>query len=128
MAARQIPEAGVPMTAAEAAGTFEGMLLKDIRAEVEALLGESLPAHWLGDFEKRRAAEFEKGLDPIAGVAEVLVEVRKAGISACVATQASREKAELTLGLTGLRAHFETEELFSSRMVERGKPPSPAGA
>jgi beta-phosphoglucomutase-like phosphatase (HAD superfamily) len=29
---------------------------------------------------------------------------------------------ELTLGLNGLIRHFEETSLFSSRMVERGKP------
>jgi beta-phosphoglucomutase-like phosphatase (HAD superfamily) len=38
------------------------------------------------------------------------------------ASQACREKTELTLGLTGLRDHFPSSSLFSSTMVERGKP------
>lgn len=40
----------------------------------------------------------------------------------CVASQARREKTALTLGLTGLRRFFPEAVIFSSTMVEHGKP------
>jgi HAD superfamily hydrolase (TIGR01509 family) len=120
--ASAITEAGLSMTAAEATRAFEGMRLQDIQTEVEGRLGRELPASWLADFELRRAAAFKTGLDAIPGVANVLARLRAADIPICVASQASREKMELTLGLTGLMPHFKANVLFSSRMVERGKP------
>jgi HAD superfamily hydrolase (TIGR01509 family) len=117
-----IAEAGLPMTAEEVTGSFAGMRLDEIAAAVEKRLGESLPEGWIEAFEERRAAEFQKGLDPIPGAAGALGRITDAGITICVASQARREKTELTLGLTGLIEHFAPDALFSSRMVPRGKP------
>jgi HAD superfamily hydrolase (TIGR01509 family) len=120
--ASAITQAGLSMEPDEVALTFEGMRLRDIQASIERRLGRKLPEGWLADFEARRAAAFEKGLAAIPGVADVLSQVSAAGIPTCVASQASRRKMELTLGLTGLKDYFPTSALFSSTMVERGKP------
>jgi HAD superfamily hydrolase (TIGR01509 family) len=120
--ARAITEAGLPMQAEEVGNLFEGMRLADIQAEVEERLGSRLPKDWLDSFEAERAAVFEQGLNPIPGVLEVLTRAKAAGRRMCVASQARREKTELTLGLTGLSSFFDITSLFSSAMVERGKP------
>jgi HAD superfamily hydrolase (TIGR01509 family) len=117
-----ITEAGLPITAGEVSESFTAMRLDDIAAAVEKRLGRRLPEDWIEAFEERRAAEFRKGLDPIPGVAAILTRITASGIGICVASQARREKTELTLGLTGLIHHFEPDALFSSRMVPRGKP------
>jgi HAD superfamily hydrolase (TIGR01509 family) len=67
-------------------------------------------------------AVFEEGIDAIPGVEDVLRGLRAAGRPICVASQAKREKMELTLGLAGLRGYFDEAALFSSTLVERGKP------
>ncbi len=120
--AAAITEAGLPMTAEEVTAAFEGMRLDDIAAVVGKRLGIELPAGWVAAFEERRAVEFRKGVQAVPGVAEALASIASAGVPVCVASQASREKMELTLGLSGLIEHFEEGSLFSSRMVERGKP------
>jgi HAD superfamily hydrolase (TIGR01509 family) len=120
--AQAITEAGLPMSADAVAGAFEGMRLADIAAAVEKELGASLPEGWVLDFEQRRAIEFKKGVEAVPGVSSALEQLTGAGIPICVASQASREKMELTLGLSGLITHFEESTLFSSRMVKRGKP------
>jgi HAD superfamily hydrolase (TIGR01509 family) len=120
--AEAITEAGVPVNAEEVAQAFEGMRLEDIQGEVETRLGGKLPAKWLTDFEAKRAVAFRADLDAIPGVAEALTRIRATDIAMCVASQASREKIELTLGLTDLMPHFRVDALFSSRMVEYGKP------
>lgn len=117
-----IAEAGLPIAAETVARTFEGMRLDDIQAGVEGQLGRSLPDGWLSAFEARREAAFREGIEPIPGVAGALARLREAQVALCVASQASREKVVLTLGLTGLAEHFAAEALFSSRMVARGKP------
>jgi len=117
-----ITQAGIPMNPEEVAHTFEGMRLRDIQINVEGQLGSKLPTHWLGNFEAERAAAFEKGLAAIPGVADAISQASTAGLSICVASQARREKMELTLGLTGLSDYFPASALFSSTMVERGKP------
>lgn len=120
--AEAITDAGLVMSAEEVAEAFEGMQLDDIAAEVASRLGKKLPVTWVEAFEEQRAIEFKKGLDAVQGVADVLTQIRAAGVAICVASQASREKVELTLGLSGLTGHFESKALFSSRMVARGKP------
>src|SRR6185503_19558505 len=104
--AEAITAAGLPIDADEVARRFEAMRLADIQAQVEESVGRPLAAQWLLDFERHREAAFREGIDPIDGVEAVLAELRKAGVSTCVASQARREKTELTLGLTGLRGYF----------------------
>jgi HAD superfamily hydrolase (TIGR01509 family) len=120
--AKAIGEAGLNTSAEEVARRFEGMRLRDIQVEVERQLGRSLPSGWLTTFERRRAAELAAGLDSIPGIADALDALRRTGLQTCVASQASLEKVELVLGLAGLAERFQTDALFSSRMVERGKP------
>lgn len=120
--ANAIREAGLSMSAEEVASTFEGMRLDDIAIEVERRLGKRLGEGWIAAFERRRAKEFSRGVEAIHDVADALARIKGAGIKTCVASQASREKIELTLGLSALIEHFESDELFSSRMVEKGKP------
>jgi len=120
--AAAISAAGLAIDAEEVHREFEAMRLADIQAQVEARLGRPLEDGWLGDFERRRRAAFEEGLDAIPGVEAALTALRAAGVPICVASQAKCEKTELTLSLTGLRGHFPGSALFSSTMVERGKP------
>lgn len=117
-----ISAVGVPMTGSEVAKAFEGMRLEDIAREVENQLGSRLPPGWVDAFEERRATEFRNGVQAIPGVVTALETIAAAGIRVCIASQASRQKMELTLGLSGLLDRFESDALFSSRMVERGKP------
>lgn len=120
--AAAISAVGLPMSAEQVADSFEGMRLADIQSGVEAQLGRRLPAGWLADFEADRVAAFEKDLAPVSGIDAVLEQAVAAGIPMCVASQARREKTALTLGLTGLRRFFPEAVLFSSTMVEHGKP------
>jgi HAD superfamily hydrolase (TIGR01509 family) len=120
--AAAITEAGLAITADEVWEEFEAMRLTDVKTRVEARLGRPLGESWLPAFEARRVAAFEEGLDPIPGVEDMLRGLRAAGRPICVASQARRQKMELTLGLTGLRVYFGDEALFSSTLVERGKP------
>lgn len=120
--AAAISEAGHAISAEEVAEAFEGMLLDDIAAAVEERLGKGLPEGWVVAFEERRAAEFRKGVEAVPGVADALRSIEAASVPVCVASQASRQKTELTLGLSGLIEHFAEDAIFSSRMVERGKP------
>jgi beta-phosphoglucomutase-like phosphatase (HAD superfamily) len=89
--AETISDAGLPMTTEEVTTVFE------------------LPADWVAAFEERRAVEFRKGVQAIPGVTEALASIDAAGVPACVASQASREKMELTLGLSSLIERFEDD-------------------
>jgi HAD superfamily hydrolase (TIGR01509 family) len=120
--AAAITAAGLAIGASEVGHHFEAMRLADIQAQVEEAVGRPLGEQWLLDFERRREAAFREGMDAIDGVEAVLTRLRAAGRPTCVASQARLEKTELTLSLTGLRSYFADSVLFSSTMVERGKP------
>jgi HAD superfamily hydrolase (TIGR01509 family) len=120
--AAAISAVGLPMSAEKVADSFEGMRLADIQSGVEGQLGRKLPAGWLARFEADRVEAFEKDLTPVRGVEEALEKAASAGVPMCVASQARREKTMLTLGLTGLGRFFPEAALFSSTMVEHGKP------
>jgi HAD superfamily hydrolase (TIGR01509 family) len=120
--AEAISAVGLPIDAGDVSRQFEAMRLAEIQTQVEERVGRRLGEKWLLDFERRREAAFREGLDAIDGVEEVLLGLHAAGRPICVASQARVEKTELTLGLTGLRDYFDDDALFSSTMVERGKP------
>jgi hypothetical protein len=120
--AEAISEAGLSIEADEVGREFEGMRLVDIQARVEEELDRPLGESWLREFEARRVEAFKAGVDAIDGVEVVLRGLRAAGRAFCVASQARREKTELTLGLAGLRGYFDDTAQFSSTEVERGKP------
>jgi beta-phosphoglucomutase-like phosphatase (HAD superfamily) len=119
--ARALSEYGLPISAAEVARRFLGMSAKDIRALLETDLGRPLPA----DHETRCGAElfglFRRELKPVAGIPGVLVEIERGGMARCVASSSSPERIVLALQVTGL-SDFFGGHVFSSTMVERGKP------
>ncbi len=64
------------------------------------------------------AQRFRSGIDPLPGAVELLERLH---LPFCVATNGPREKAELTLGLTGLLPHLEGR-IFCAYEVGSWKP------
>jgi HAD superfamily hydrolase (TIGR01509 family) len=120
--AASLTTAGLPTSADEALREYKGMLLADVRARAEQLLGRPLPDGLLDDFERDREQAFRASLQAVPGAREVVRAVQAAGVGACVASQGKLEKTELTLMLAGLRDLFADEALFSAYQVQRGKP------
>jgi len=109
---------GVPTTVEESMAQFLGHSMPQVRALVEARIGRPLP----GDLEARYFAElypsFQKSLQPIPGVTEVLAAIRS---PVCVASGGTHERIRLTLSCTGLWDHFGGH-VFSVQDVAHGKP------
>lgn len=84
-------------------------------------LGRPLPDEWLDQLQAQTMAEFERSLEPIAGVRALIESVHRAGIPYCVASSGEPDKIRFSLGLTDLLSFFEGR-IFSATMVERGKP------
>jgi HAD superfamily hydrolase (TIGR01509 family) len=114
--------AGVPTSPVQAYERYRGMLLGDIAADAQNRSGSPLPSGFWQRYERDRARAFERSLRPIDGAADTVAAVKAAGIAVCVASQGRRSKTELTLTLTGLRALFADDALFSAYDVARGKP------
>jgi HAD superfamily hydrolase (TIGR01509 family) len=122
--AGSLTQAGLATTLADARRDYQGLLLADVVSHSQAKLGRPLPDDFLERFERDRAAAFERELQAVAGAAEAVEAVRRAGVAVCVASQGKIEKTRLSLTLTGLSGLFAERALFSAREVLRGKPHS----
>ena len=120
--AEALTAAGLPMTQPQTRRTYQGLLLADLMARVEATLGRPLPPDWGERFESDRAEAFRAELQAVCGAREAVARVSAAGLAVCVASQGSVDKTRLTLGLTGLRDLFGADALYSAYSVARGKP------
>jgi HAD superfamily hydrolase (TIGR01509 family) len=120
--ARMLTSEGLPTTLHEARRDYQGLLLCDVQDRAEVKLGRSLLAGWLAEYEHERAEAFRHGLEPIAGAADVVRQIKAAGLKVCVASQGALHKTRMTLGLTGLRQLFPPHALFSAHDVPRPKP------
>jgi HAD superfamily hydrolase (TIGR01509 family) len=120
--AQMLSEQGLPTTLEQARGEYQGLLLSEVLERAEFRLGRSLPEGWLGAYEREREAAFRRELKAVPGAAAAVEAVRAAGVGVCVASQGKLSKTRLSLELTGMRALFADDWLFSAESVPRGKP------
>lgn len=133
-------ELGLGFTLEQTMRTFMGKALRDELAIIEALLGRPLPPDWYAGFARRRDAALAREVRAVPAIDDVLERLVRAGRPFAVASGADRAKMRLTLGTSGLLAHFESptgaalaasgggiapvpgSRLFGADMVERAKP------
>jgi HAD superfamily hydrolase (TIGR01509 family) len=109
---------GLALSAAAALDAFRGRKLADCVMEMEAQLGRKLPEGFIAEFRQRQAEALERELVAVEGVADALAALL---VPTCVASNATREKVRLSLGLTGLLEHFG-DRIFSAYDVGAFKP------
>jgi HAD superfamily hydrolase (TIGR01509 family) len=97
---------------------FRGIKMAESIAQLEALLGRSLPDSFVPELRARMAQAFMARLQPVDGALEL---VRSLTLPFCVASSGPREKIELSLSVTGLLPYF-TGRIFSSYEVGAWKP------
>ena len=112
---------GWPLSTTDCLARFKGHHFDTIIADIEDRLGRPVPADWLPSVREGTNAAFERELEVVPGVIEVLDAVADAGLATCVASQGPLEKMAVSLGVTGLRDRFEGR-VFSAYQVARGKP------
>jgi beta-phosphoglucomutase-like phosphatase (HAD superfamily) len=120
--ARMLSEAGLATSMLESRRRYQGMLLRDIRADAQERLGHPLPDGWVERYERERDDAFSTSLRPIEGARDLVLRCLGGGIDVCVASQGSLEKTERSLTLTGLMDLFAPQARFSAGQVARGKP------
>jgi HAD superfamily hydrolase (TIGR01509 family) len=81
-------------------------------------LGRSIPEQFSTELRAGVRAAFLAALGPMQGVKSVLDGLL---IPHCVASSSDLDRVSFSLSLTGLTAHFD-QRLFTSQMVQRGKP------
>lgn len=119
--ARGLTRSGYPITGPEVAARFLGTSARDMQAAVERELGRALPADYAARQAADLAEQFRRALKPVRGIGAVIARVAEAGAAVCVASSSSPGRIALSLGLVGLHDRF-APHIFSSSMVERGKP------
>lgn len=97
---------------------FKGTSMQNCYDQVAKLASQRLSDDFMSDFRKRSFESFEKNIQPITGVTDV---VENLDIPFCVASSGPENKIRLNLELTGLLPHFEGN-IFSCFTIKKWKP------
>ncbi|MGO9133536.1 MAG: HAD family hydrolase [Methylovirgula sp.] len=116
--AKAITDIGLPTDFADCRRRFMGKSLRDVLAEIEAMLGRPLPADWGKDANAALLARFASELQPVKGVAAAIAALP---YPRCVASSSQPDRVRLSLDVTGL-APFFGDRVFSATEVAHGKP------
>ncbi len=114
-------ELGLETSLEDTRRRYQGLSWASVLSDLEARLGHPVPDDWSLRRKARDRELFATQLKPIPGVERVVERLRRAGVPYCVASSGSVDKMRFTLSLTNLLSLFQGV-LFSSEMVERGKP------
>ncbi|MFE9123544.1 HAD family hydrolase [Streptomyces sp. NPDC007172] len=101
---------------------YMGAALHRVHDLIQERTGQALPADFDETLHARIFAAFERELQPVAGVTDVLGKLVADGVPYCVASSGSHERIRVGHLRTGLDEWFEDEWIFSSEDVGRGKP------
>ena len=115
---RALHQLGWPLTMEEALDLFVGLSQKSANAIIEKQLGRKLPEDWGSKLQAEVVEAFATELVAIPGIAECLDRLT---LPRCVASSSRPERIRRSLAITGLLGRLDPH-LFSSSMVERGKP------
>ena len=114
-------EAGLTLDRDQAHHRFRGVRMAEVAAFVAAQVPRRNPSFEAAFTQRVREAmtvRFQQGLSPMPGAVSLLQRLQ---LPFAVATNGPREKIELTLRLTGLRAYFD-DRVFCAYEVGHFKP------
>jgi HAD superfamily hydrolase (TIGR01509 family) len=109
---------GVDMDMGFVSRHFLGRSYPVVLKEVRERWGVALPDRFEADYRARLLGAFERELQPMPGVVDVVAEL---GLPYCLATSSSPERLHRSLDLTGLADLFRGVS-FTASEVARGKP------
>jgi HAD superfamily hydrolase (TIGR01509 family) len=109
---------GLSYTTQQTMDRFVGRSMPACVAIIEEQLGRPAPPDFSGEFHRRTVAAFDRELEVVPGVREVLDRLPW---PTCVASSGDHAKLRATLGRTGLYDRF-AGRIHSALDVERGKP------
>ena len=118
--AEDLSEHGLKLDLAQCMALFVGGSMESVHSAVEAK-GIKLPSDWIENLYTKVLERLEQGVDPVAGVSDVLKQLASLGMPFCVASNGPIQKMELTLGKTGLLSYFENA-MFSAYNINAWKP------
>ncbi|MFH9423297.1 HAD family hydrolase [Streptomyces sp. NPDC017529] len=117
-----LTELGHPTTYEESLHDYMGAAVHRVHDLVKERTGQLLPEDFETTLHSRVFEAFERELEPVAGVDEVLGKLTADGTPYCVASSGSHERIRVGHRKTGLDEWFEEEWIFSSQDVGKGKP------
>lgn len=112
-----LAECGIALSPEQAFELFLGRSTKAVEQHYRDL-GQVVPDGLLPRLKSHVLSTFAGSLQPIAGVAAVVSELRT---PFCVASSSDIDRIALSLDVTGLRAHFG-DRIYTAQMVRHGKP------
>ncbi|MFB8443997.1 HAD family hydrolase [Streptomyces niveus] len=117
-----LTELGHPTTYEDSLRDYMGAAVHRVHDLVRERTGQQLPDDFDDTLHRRVFAAFERELEPVAEVIEVLEKLRADGRPYCVASSGSHERIRVGHRKTGLDRWFEPGIVFSAQDVGRGKP------
>ncbi|MFD7294898.1 HAD family hydrolase [Streptomyces sp. NPDC059897] len=117
-----LTELGHPTTYEESLRDYMGAAMHRVHDVVLERTGKRLPEDFDDAFHARVFAAFERELEPVDGIVEVLEKLTADEVPYCVASSGSHERIRVGHRKTGLDKWFGDERIFSSQDVGRGKP------
>ncbi|MFC8920912.1 HAD family hydrolase [Streptomyces sp. NPDC057116] len=120
--AAYLTELGHPTTYEDSLRDYMGAAVHRIHDLVLERSGQRLPEDFDDTFHARVFAAFERELEVVAGVPEVLEKLAAEGVPYCVASSGSHERIRIGHRKTGLDRWFGEGRVFSAQDVGRGKP------
>ncbi|MEV6012095.1 HAD-IA family hydrolase [Streptomyces sp. NPDC051976] len=120
--AGHLTELGHPTTYEESIRDYMGAAVHRIHDVVWERSGQRLPEGFNEAYHQRVFEAFQRELEPVAGVVDVLDELTADAVPYCLASSGSHERIRVALRRTGLYERFGEERIFSSQDVGRGKP------
>lgn len=120
--AAYLTELGYPTSYEDSIRDYMGSAMHRVHDLVEERTGERLPAEFDDVFHGRVFAAFERELQAVGGVVDVLEKLAAGEVPYCVASSGSHERIRVGHRTTGLDRWFDEERIFSSQDVGKGKP------
>ncbi|MGY0485908.1 HAD family hydrolase [Streptomyces sp. WG-D5] len=117
-----LTELGHPTSYEESLRDYMGAAMHRVHDVILERTGKRLPEDFDDRFHERVFAAFQRELEPVDGVVEVLEGLAGDGVPYCVASSGSHERIRVGHRRTGLDKWFGDERIFSSQDVGRGKP------
>ncbi|MET9484640.1 HAD family hydrolase [Streptomyces sp. NPDC006638] len=117
-----LTELGHPTSYEDSLRDYMGAAVHRVHDLVKERTGQLLPADFDDVLHARVFAAFERELQPVDGVEELLGKLAADGVPYCVASSGSHERIRVGHRKTGLDRWFDDAVLFSAQDVGRGKP------
>ncbi len=111
---------GLHLTIAECMALFVGTTMPKAQ-DLARQMGAGLPEGWIEEVYQDTYARLRMGVPLVPGIREVLQQLDRLGLPACVASNGHIEKMRITLGQNGLWDRFENA-MFSADVLGVGKP------